>query len=108
MPYADEFDAVIAGLAPDWARVECHLTVDDPLRLADARVALARANGRPGPPGADHDFALTVASTHGRGAVAGVVRSALRTLDDRGVTGRIWMGAAYDALTPAPAHRYGP
>jgi hypothetical protein len=35
-----------------------------------------------------------------------VVRSALRTLDDRGVTGRIWMGAAYDSLTPAPAHRF--
>jgi len=30
------------------------------------------------------------------------------TLDDRGVTGRIWMGAAYDSLRPAPAHRYGP
>ena len=57
---------------------------------------------------ADHDFAITVANTHGRGARAGVVRSALRTLDDRGVTGRIWMGAAYDSLRPAPAHRYGP
>jgi len=45
--YADEFDAALAELAPDWASFECYLTVDDPLRLADARVALARANGRP-------------------------------------------------------------
>ncbi len=108
MPYADEFDAVLAELAPDWASFECYLTVDDPLRLADARVALARANGRPVHGDADHDFSFTVANAHGRGARAGVVRSALRTLDDRGVTGRIWMGAAYDSLRPAPAHRYGP
>lgn len=108
MPYADEFDAALAELAPDWASFECYLTVDDPLRLADARVALARANGRPVNGDADHDFSFTVANAHGRGARAGVVRSALRTLDDRGVTGRIWMGAAYDSLTPAPAHRYGP
>jgi hypothetical protein len=105
---ADEFDAALAELAPDWASFECYLTVDDPLRLADARVALARANGRPVHGDADHDFSFTVANAHGRGARAGVVRSALRTLDDRGVTGRIWMGAAYDSLTPAPAHRYGP
>lgn len=106
--YADEFDAVLAELAPDWATFECLLTVDDPLRLADARVALARANARPVNGNTDHDFALTVANTTGRGARAGVVRSALRTLDDRGVTGRIWAGDAYDTLRPAPAHRYGP
>jgi hypothetical protein len=106
--YADEFDAVLDELAPDWAFFECLITVDDPLRLADARVALARANGRPVQGAADHDFILTVANTQGRGARAGVVRSALRTLDDRGVTGRIWSGGAYDSLRPAPAHRYGP
>ncbi len=108
MPYADEFDAVLEGMAPDWAFFECHLTVDDPLRLTDARVALARANGRPVQGPTDHDFAITVANTHGRGARAGVVRSALHALDDLGVRGRIWMGAAYDTMQPAPAHRYGP
>ena len=108
MAYAQEFDDVMAEMAPDWATVECYLSVDDPLRLSEARVALARANGRPVHGGSDHDFAITVANTSGRGAHPGVVRSALRTLDDRGVTGRIWMGAAYDSLRPAPAHRYGP
>ena len=108
MFYTEEFDAVLTELAPDWAFVDCFLTVDDPLRLSDARVALARANGRPVYGDADHDFAITIAHTHGRGALPGVVRSALRTLDDRGVTGRIWLGAAYDSLRPAPAHRYGP
>lgn len=108
MAYADEFDAVVAEMADDWAFFECYLTVDDPLRLADARVALARANGRPMRSSGSHDFEVTVAHDHGRGARAGVVRSALRTLDDLGITGRIWSGAAYDDLRPAPAHRYGP
>ena len=108
MAYTDSFDAVLHELAPDWAVAECRLTVDDPLRLVDARVALARANGRPTVGKSDHDFAITMARTQGRGALPGVVRSALRTLDDRGVTGQIWVGAAYDSLRPAPAHRYGP
>ena len=62
MPYADEFDAALAELAPDWASFECYLTVDDPLRLADARVALARANGRPVHGDADHDFHMPARS----------------------------------------------
>ncbi|MCU0306575.1 MAG: hypothetical protein MUE51_02185 [Thermoleophilia bacterium] len=108
MSYAEEFDAVLAELPGDWAFFECHVTVADPLRLADARVALARANARPVRRPDDHDFAITVANTHGRGARAGVVRSALRLLDDLGIEGRAWAGAVYDALRPAPAHRYGP
>ena len=108
MAYTNEFDAVVAEMADDWAFFECYLTVDDPLRLSEARVALARANGRPMRSAGAHDFEVTVANDHGRGARAGVVRSALRALDDLGITGRIWSGEAYDDLRPAPAHRYGP
>mgnify|MGYP001451748898 CR=1 FL=1 len=108
MSYASEFDAVLSELPSDWAFFECYLTVERPERLADARVALGRANARPVRGQGDHDFAITVANTHGRGARAGVVRSALRILDDLGITGRIWAGETYDLLRPAPAHRYGP
>lgn len=108
MSYTTEFDAVVVDLADDWAFFECYLTVDDPLRLTDARVALARANARPVRGSGDHDFEITVAHEWGRGARAGVVRSALRMLDDLAVTGRIWSGATYDLLRPAPAHHYGP
>jgi hypothetical protein len=106
--YTSEFDAILDDQPGDWAFFEVQLTVDDPDRLSEARVALARANARPlkGPGG--HDFAITVAHTHGRGARAGVVRSALRILDDLGIRGRIWCGATYDLLRPAPAHRDGP
>lgn len=108
MAYAPDFDALVAELPADWAFFEAYLTVDDPRRLTDSRVALARANARPVKGRGDHDFAITVANTQGRGAAAGVVRSALSTLDSLGITGHIWFGEASETLRPAPAHRYGP
>lgn len=108
MSFVAEFDAAVAELPEDWSFFDCYLTVADPSRLTDVRVALARANGRPVRTVADHDFEITIANHWGRGAVTGVVRSALRVLDDLGIDGRVWFGATYDLLRPAPAHRYGP
>ena len=108
MPFADTFRALVAEQPRDWAYFECYLTVDDPKRLVDARVSLARANARPLRESADHDFEITVANTWGHGAAVGVVESALRILDDLAIDGRIWCGATYDSLRPAPAHRAGP
>lgn len=106
--HAKTFDAILDEQPGDWAFFEVRVTLDDPLRLTEARVALARANARPQFGPADHDFAITVANTHGHGARTGVVRSALRTLDMLGITGRTWGGATRTAVRPAPAHRYGP
>ncbi len=108
MAFADEFDQVLAELSGDWAFFECYLTVDDPRRLVDARVSLARANARPVRSEEGHDFEITVANTWGHGARAGVVRTALRILDDLEITGRVWCGQMSDMLRPAPAHRAGP
>ena len=108
MSLAEEFDVVLDELPSDWAFFDCYLTLDDPRRLAQARVALSRANARPQRGSGNHDFEITVANTHGHGARHGVVRSALRILDDRGISGRIWAGETYDSLRPAPAHRVGP
>src|SRR5436190_1301092 len=47
MSYTQEYDALLAEQPEDWAFFECYLTVDDPRKLADARVALSRANARP-------------------------------------------------------------
>lgn len=106
--HAEAFDEILAQQPSDWAYFEVHVTLDDPLRLTDARVALARANARPQYGPADHDFAITVANTHGHGAGAGVVRSALRTLDMLGIAGRTWAGDTRSSTGPAPPHRYGP
>ena len=108
MSHTAAFDEMLAEQPSDWDFFEVYVTLDDPRRLAEARVSLARANARPVRVPADHDFEITVAHTHGHGARAGVVRSALRILDDRGIGGRTWAGAARTRLRPAPPHRYGP
>lgn len=106
--HAQAFDDLLAQQPADWDLFELRVTLDDALRLTEARLALARANGRPQYGPADHDFAITVANTHGHGARVGVVRSALRTLDMLGITGRTWGGETRTSTRPAPAHRYGP
>ena len=108
MSHADAFDGLLGEQPSDWAFFEVYVTLDDARRLADARVSLARANARPQFGPADHDFQITVANTHGHGARAGVVRSALRILDDRGIGGRTWGGATRTLVRPAPPHRHGP
>ena len=108
MTHTEAFDEVLAEQPSDWSFFEVFVVLDDPLRLNEARVALARANARPVRTIADHDFEITVAHTHGHGARAGVVRSALRILDDRQIGGRTWAGATRTLTRPAPPHRYGP
>lgn len=106
--HVEAFDEIVAGLPADWSFFEVRVTLDDALRLTEARVALARANARPQYGEGDHDFAITVANAHGRGASVGVTRSALRTLDMLGIGGRTWGGETRSFTRPAPAHRYGP
>ena len=108
MNHTDAFDELLAEQPSDWSFFEVYVTLDDARNLAEARVSLARANGRPMYTTADHDFEITVANTHGHGARAGVVRSALRILDDRNITGRTWGGATRTLTRPAPPHRFGP
>ncbi len=108
MSHTQAFDDLLAEQADDWSFFEVYVTLDDARQLSEARVSLARANARPVRTEADHDFEITVANTQGHGARAGVVRSALRILDDRGITGRTWGGAARSITRPAPPHRYGP
>lgn len=108
MNHAETFDGILEEQPSDWSSFEVRVTLDDGRRLNEARVALARANARPQYGPADHDFAITVSNTHGHGARAGVVRSALRTLDMTGITGRTWAGATRTSTRPAPAHRQGP
>ncbi|MDH3227302.1 MAG: hypothetical protein OEM67_09485 [Thermoleophilia bacterium] len=108
MSHADRFDELLAEQSNDWAFFEVYVALEDPLRLNEARVALARANARPLKEPGGHDFSITVANTHGRGAAPGVVRSALALLDRFGIEGHTWGGEAYSTLRPAPPHRYGP
>ena len=108
MSHTEAFDDLLAEQPSDWSFFEVYVTLDDARSLTDARVALGRANARPVRGPGDHDFEITVANTHGHGAAAGVVRSALKILDDRAITGRTWGGSTRTLVRPAPPHRYGP
>ena len=108
MGLADDFDALLKDLPEDWSFFETFVMLDDASHLAEARVALGRANARPVKGPGRVDFEITVANTWGRGAVPGVVRSGLRILDDMDIGGHIFAGDARAAAMPAPAHRYGP
>jgi hypothetical protein len=108
MALAETYETLVAELPQDWALLTAYVALEDPRRLTDARVALARSNARPVKGPGNHDFAITVAARQGRGAAPGVVHSALRMLDDLGIAGHIWFGEVFDTLRPAPAHRYGP
>ena len=108
MSHTRAFDDLLAEQASDWSFFEVYVTLDDAGDLAEARVSLARANARPVKGSGDHDFEITVANTQGHGARAGVVRSALKILDDRRITGRTWGGGARSVTRPAPPHRFGP
>ena len=66
------------------------MTLDDARELAEARVSLARANARPctrPPTTTSRSRSPTPTAT---APAPGVVRSALRILDDRSITGRTW------------------
>jgi hypothetical protein len=108
MSHVESFDNLLAEQPGDWSFFEVYVAVTDPLRLNEARVALARANARPLKEPGGHDFSITVANTHGHGAAAGVVRSAFALLDRLGIQGHTWGGEARSTLRPAPPHRYGP
>lgn len=108
MTHAEAFDSLLAEQPADWSFFEVYVTLDEATRLAEARVALARANGRPVKGPGEIDFEITVANTWGRGASPGVVRSALRVLDGLGITGRTWGGATITGARPHAAHRQGP
>jgi hypothetical protein len=108
MSHVSRFDDLLADQPDDWSFFEVYVAVEDPLRLNEARVCLARANARPLKEPGGHDFAITVASTHGHGASAGVVRSALAQLDRLEIEGSLWGGESRSTTRPAPPHRYGP
>lgn len=106
--FAADFDDLMADLPDDWAFVEMFVTLDDASRLAEARVALGRANARPVKGPGRVDFEITVARSWGRGASPGVVRSAFRILDGIGIGGHLFADQTRAGSVPAPAHRYGP
>jgi hypothetical protein len=88
MALADDFQAVVDSLPPDWTNLELDLRILDEDRYVEAATLLTQINAMPY---SQHDWhwRLRVAHEFGHAAAAETVRGTLRLLDDQGVEGEL-------------------
>lgn len=88
MALADDFQAVVASLPPDWTQLELDLRIDDEDRYIEAATLLTQINAMPY---SRHDWhwRLRAAREFGHAAAAETVHGALTTLDDLGIGGEM-------------------
>jgi hypothetical protein len=85
---ADEFEAVLDKLPPDWSGIELDLRIADEQRYIEAATLLTQINAMPY---SEHDWhwRLRVAHDFGHAAAAPTVRGTLALLDDQGIAGEL-------------------
>jgi hypothetical protein len=88
MALADDFQAVIDSMPPDWTDVELDLRIEDESLYVDTAVALSQVNAQPYSE-ADWDWRLIVAHSFGHAAAADTVKGVLAGLDADGVAGEL-------------------
>ena len=88
MPLADEFQAVVDSLPPDWTNLELDLRIFDEDRYVEAASLLVTVNAMPY---SKHDWhwRLRVAHEFGHAAAAETVRGTLALLDGLGIAGEM-------------------
>jgi hypothetical protein len=93
---ADDFEAVVEKLPPDWSGIELDLRIADEQRYIEAATLLTQINAMPY---SEHDWhwRLRVAHDFGHAAAAPTVRGTLALLDDQGIAGelaprQVWSG----------------
>jgi hypothetical protein len=88
MALADDFQAVIDSMPPDWTDVELDLRIEDESLYVDTAVALSQVNAQPYSE-AEWDWRLIVAHSFGHAAAADTVKGVLAGLDADGVAGEL-------------------
>jgi hypothetical protein len=88
VPLADDFQAVVDSLPPDWTQLEADLRIDDEDRYIEAATLLAQINGM-GYSNHDWHWRLRSAREFGHAAAPETVRGTLALLDDQGITGEL-------------------
>jgi hypothetical protein len=85
---ADDFEAVLEKLPPDWSGIELDLRIADEQRYVEAATLLTQINAMPY---SEHDWhwRLRVAHDFGHAAAAPTVRGTLALLDDQGIKGEL-------------------
>ncbi len=88
MALADDFQAVVDGLPPDWTQLELDLRIEDEDRYIDAATLLTQINAMPY---SRHDWhwRLRAARDFGHAAAAETVKGTLAQLDEMGVAGEM-------------------
>lgn len=88
MALADDFQATLDALPPDWTDLEVDLRIDDESRYVDCAVALSQVNAQPYSRYEWH-WRLLIAHSFGHAAAAESVKGVLAKLDAEGVSGEM-------------------
>lgn len=88
MPLAEDFQAIVDALPPDWTDLEVDLRIDDESQYIDSAVALSQVNAQVYSR-AEWHWRLVVAKSFGHAAAPQTVRGVLAKLDADGVSGRM-------------------
>ena len=88
MALADDFQAAVDGLPPDWTQLELDLRIEDEDRYIEAATLLTQINAMPY---SRHDWhwRLRAARDFGHAAAAETVKGTLALLDDQGIKGEM-------------------
>jgi hypothetical protein len=88
MALAEDFQAVVDSLPPDWTGLEMDLRIFDEDRYVEAATLLVQINAMPY---SKHDWhwRLRVANQFGHAAAAETVRGTLALLDDQRIAGEM-------------------
>jgi hypothetical protein len=88
MALAEDFQAVVDALPPDWTQLELDLRIADEDRYVEAATLLVQINAMPY---SQHDWhwRLRVAHEFGHAAAAETVHGTLALLDAQGISGEL-------------------
>ena len=88
MPLAEDFDAIVESLPPDWTHLQLDVRVFDEERYVEAATLLTQVNAQPH---SRHDWhwRILLAREFGHAAAAESVRATLKLLDQQGMEGEL-------------------
>jgi hypothetical protein len=88
MGLAQDFDRIVASLAPDWTYAELDLRIADEERYIEAAALLVQVNAQPY---SRHDWhwRIHTAREFGHAAAAETVHGTLHVLDEQGIEGEL-------------------
>lgn len=90
---AEDFDAVLAGLPPDWTDLELDLRIFDEERYVEAATVLVQINAQ-GYSRHDWHWRILVARDFGHAAAPETAHATLALLDGEGIAGELRMREA--------------